>query len=547
MAAINLNVFRGSAPRIAPKLLNQTQAASNTMARFENGQLTAWRGNETIQAVAKSGTMKSLYLYRRQFWFHFPYDVDVVRGPVANDTRERVYWTHEPAASIEPRMSVAAIATGGVSGEYPTAWYKLGIPAPTVAPTASTTPTGDPEDWRTTAYVYTYVSEYGEEGPPSPPSTVIDRFDGDTVNLSNLAVAPAGNYNITRKWVYRAITGVNGTDYQFVKEVPIATTTTTDTVTDENLGEPLPSRGWFPPPATLQGLVSMPNGIIAGFSGQDIYFCEPYLPHAWPEQYRLTTDYPIVGLGVFGNTLVVLTEAHPYLVSGVTPASMTMRELEQPLACISKRSITSNNFRGVVYASPDGLVLVNGGGPQLISGGAKSKRDWEALNPTTLHGYMHDGRYFGFYNDGTAKGFMFDLRDTESGWTDLNFHATAAFNDEYTDSLYMVIGSNIVKWDSPNGTAPRYTWQSKVFALPQYHNFGVAQVVAGSYSAGGNAINFKLYADGVLREDVTVTSRDPFRLAGGYRGRDWQIEISGIDNIQEVNLATVPQELGTGG
>jgi hypothetical protein len=118
---------------------------------------------------------------------------------------------------------------------------------------------------------------------------------------------------------------------------------------------------------------------------------------------------------------------------------MTMRELEQPLACISKRSITSNNFRGVVYASPDGLVLVNGEGPQLISGNAKSKRDWEALIPTTLHGYMHDGRYFGFYNDGAAKGFMFDLRDPESGWTDLSFHATAAHRTNFQFFSFMYV------------------------------------------------------------------------------------------------------------
>lgn len=546
MAAISIRQFRGSAPRVAPKLLAQSQAQSNTLARFENGQLSAWRGNEVVDEIEKPGTMTSIYLYRDQFWFQWAADVDVVRGPVAGDTRERVYWTHDPDASVPPRMSVASIATSGGT-QYPTNYYTLGIPAPATALTASTTPTCDEEDRKATTYVYTYVSEYGEEGPPSPASTVIDRCDSDDVDITGMATAPAGNYNITRKWIYRAVTGVNGTEFQFVKEVAVAVTDTTDDLTDEELGEVLLSRTWDAPPTTLHGLVSMPNGIIAGFTGSDLYFCEPYLPHAWPEKYRLTTDYPIVGLGVFGSTLVVLTESHPYVVSGTTPASMTMREIEQPLACVSKRSITSNNARGVVYASPDGLVLVNQAGPQLITSGVQSKRDWEALVPSTISGYMSNNRYFGFYNDGSPKGFMFDLRDTESGWTDLDFYATAGFNHELEDALYLVIGSDIVKWDRDDEAPHRYTWRSKTLVLPQYHNFGAAQVVAGNYSDSGDEITFKLYADGVLKDSVTVTSNEPFRLAGGYRAREFEIEVSGIDDIHEIHLATVMQEIGTGG
>ncbi|MGL1400235.1 hypothetical protein ACSTI4_24935, partial [Vibrio parahaemolyticus] len=74
-----------------------------------------------------------------------------------------------------------------------------------------------------------------------------------------------------------------------------------------------------PPPAGLRGLTAMPNGMMAAFDGKDLYFCEPYLPHAWPASYTLTTDFPIVGLGAFGTSLVVMTTGNLYLVSGTAP------------------------------------------------------------------------------------------------------------------------------------------------------------------------------------------------------------------------------------
>ena len=40
-------------------------------------------------------------------------------------------------------------------------------------------------------------------------------------------------------------------------------------------------------------------------------------------------------------------------------------------------------------------------------------------------------------------------------------------------------------------------------------------------------MTYKLYADGSLKHTKTVTSREPFRLPGGYVARDFQQEVSG--------------------
>lgn len=548
MASISIRQFRGEAPRVAPKLLSNEQGQRAEQCRFENGQITSWYGNEadgshdpTSGGYDFTGT-KTLWLYLSQYWFSWDDDVDVVRGPLEDDGRDRVYYTHDPAANIPPRVTSSSLATG-YGSDYPLNYYELGIPAPSSALSASNSPSCDEADQISTAYVYTYVSGWGEEGPPSPASNIIDRCEGDSVSLSSIDTAPSGNFNITNKNIYRAQTGEQGTDYQFVRQIDVANTSAADSVKGADLGEVLPSRGWDPPPDDLHGLVSMPNGIIAGFKGRDVYFCEPYLPHAWPTKYRLATDYPIVGLGVFGQTLVVLTEEHPYLVSGTTPGSMTMRELDRPLPCISKRSIASSQTKGVMYASPDGLVLVSSNGAQLITQQVHDRRSWQTLNPKTIDGYLHDNRYFGFYDNGHVKsGFIFDLDDPESGWSPLNFHATAAYNDDLNDELYFVIGSGVENWDSDIGNPLTYVWRSKLYVLSQYHNFGVVQVVADTY----NSLKVRVYGDHTKRNETTVSDNAPIRLPDGFLAREWEIEVQGIDNVQEIHLATTPGELGRG-
>ena len=58
----------------------------------------------------------------------------------------------------------------------------------------------------------------------------------------------------------------------------------------------------------------MANGIAAGFTNErEVWFSAAYLPHAWPPQYALTVDYPIVGLTANGTSLNIMTEGRPLL------------------------------------------------------------------------------------------------------------------------------------------------------------------------------------------------------------------------------------------
>lgn len=240
------------------------------------------------------------------------------------------------------------------------------------------------------------------------------------------------------------------------------------------------------PPATLTGLVALPNGIMAGFSGYDLFFCEPNLPYAWPEKYRLTADYPIVGLGVFGSSLLVCTKGTPYLVTGMHPDSMSMERIELDQACVSKRSIVSIGG-GVMYASPDGLVNVGAGGSRVVTESLYTREEWQALRPETIEGYYHDGKYVGLYAGG---GFILNSLE-DASLTMFDEAVTAGYVDAVSDALYFAIDGVIRKFNA--GLDKEYTWRSKKFLFSARPGPGCARIDADSYP-----LTFNLYADGVL-------------------------------------------------
>jgi hypothetical protein len=193
---------------------------------------------------------------------------------------------------------------------------------------------------------------------------------------------------------------------------------------------------------------------------------------------------------------------------------------------------------GVVWASPDGLCYVGQGGARVLTQGVMTRDDWQLINPTSIKGAFYEGRYFGFYNDGTAKAFIYDFANP-NGMTFLDFGCTAVHLDELQDALFVLNGTSVQKFDA--GTLLTARFVSKRFKMPKPPvGFSCAEVVADSYPA-----TFKLYADGVLKHTQSVTSAQAFRLPSGYHANDFQIELSGNVNIQGAAVAHSMIELGT--
>lgn len=245
-------------------------------------------------------------------------------------------------------------------------------------------------------YVYTFVSSLGEEGPPSPPSEVIQALDGDVIVLCGLEVPPTVNYDITCIRIYRTNATEAGADFQFVKEIPVDVTAV-DSVEAIDLGEVLSTATWDPPVETMQGITSLPNGMMVAFDGKDVHFAEPYFPHAWPPEYKQSVDYEIVGLAAFGNTVAILTEGIPSIITGSHPRNANIRPLKMNQSCLSKESIASLRDR-IIYASPDGLIEIGVNGIRNITEAYVTKREWAAFDPATMVSEIHDGKYFGFFD-----------------------------------------------------------------------------------------------------------------------------------------------------
>lgn len=428
-----------------------------------------------------------------------------------------------------PQSSIASNAT-------PTNPEALDAPQKPFGAVATLVPTVISES---RVYVYTYVSEYGEEGPPSDPSDLIDINPFESVSITS-GTGPSGQYNITKKYIYRTSSGSSATDYQFVGEQPLATTPFIDFKKQVNLGEIISSINWEPPPANMKGLRMMANGIMVGFSGKDVCFSEPYLPHAWSSLNRLTLDHTIIGVGAFGQSVALLTNSYPYIATGADPSAMSLVKTSLQQACVSKRSIVETGD-AVIYASPDGLVKIGVGGIQVLTLGLLSQAQWQEYNPSSIHAYLHEGRYYGFYTkaDSTSGLMVLTLAGPDAAFSLVSQTTTAAHVVAKEDSLFIVESGNIRKMDKAS-TLKTYKWVSKIVENPTPLNFGFAQVISPSFGAG---IIFKVYADGSLRHTATVTSSSPIRLPSGFIARDWYVSVEGTAPVTLIALAQSAQEL----
>lgn len=380
----------------------------------------------------------------------------------------------------------------------------------------------------TVAYVMTYVTNFDEESAPSGPSSAVDvKFSESTVAISNLPTGVTGPYSLKSKRLYRSNTGTKGTQYQFVVELPLAQTTYTDSTDSGDLGEVVPTWGWLPPPEDMKGLRMMANGIGLGFVGTTLYVSEPYALYAYPVKYNQSLEFPIVGIGIFGQSAFIGTKGFPYIMTGSDPGSMSAIKLEAKQPCVSKRSIVEM-LGGVVYASPDGLFLVNGSGISPVTSSIMSRDDWQAYKPESIHAYELDNRYFAFYDTGEEQGcLVFSFGDKPS-FSKIDMYATAGYNDKVRDALYLCINGQIKRFDS-SAELMTYSWRSKVFRTNKAINLGAARVDADTYP-----VTFKLYADGSLVHTQTVTGQHSFRLPSGYKAIFFEVQLEGSSTINAV-------------
>lgn len=552
MPYLKIEGFTGIIPKLTAGMLpdNGAQVAKNL--RLESEAIQPWYGEVEVFDPRLNPRAANIYLFlgppeEKPIWLASPDDVDYVPGPVADLDEFRLYYT---SPAFPPRKTNWEMATVYGGPPYPNTYYEMGTPGPTKAPELSASGEGE-EPVETRAYIYTFLTVFGdvvEESAPSNAGLITCNTAGDTVTVSGFEAPPVGLYNYQFMRIYRSVTGASSANYQLVVELPIGTESYEDSLTVAELGLIITSSYFTPPPKELQGLVAMPGGFLAGFVGNQVWFSEPYIPHAWPSIYMQTTDYPIVGLAVVGTSLVVLTDRYPYIFTGSTPTGITPDKLGLLEPCVSKRSITTDQF-GAIYASPNGLVSLSLGGQENVTQKLIRRDQWQSYGPETMFGEIYNNMYVGFYRNPDAEyRTLVMYRNDNPPLSVYDFPGTASFIEPTTGSLFGVnaVDGKIYRLDaSPNAPTREYTWKSKLFVLPEPCSFAWVQVLAdfAQYSTQQRPLKVRLYVDREFFYEFEPQSAEPIRLPAVKRGYSWEVELTGTMPVLRILMATTVAEL----
>lgn len=592
MATIKLPIFGGMMPSLDKHLISDTTAALSENAWLYSGKLDGMPESiplhvlndpEAGVAFRLPGNMGDpTYMYDST-WVEFQHpDTSFISAPVSGDAFKRFYWASP--TTVPMYNTLARIQ----NGDPP---YILGLPT---GPDISVATAGGSAGLVTRTYLATLVSAYGEEGPAGLPRVVNANSDATyTITVGGVDPNDMGvNRNVASINVYRTIVSAAGTvAYYLVKSVPASTSTQNfeDDLSDAELSSRpiLESSMWTGPP-NLVGFIVMPNGIVAGWVDNELWFSEAYRPHAWPAAYSLTLDHNIVGLGIINQTLVVCTQGEPYTASGVNPGTITTSKLSSFEPCLSQGSIVSTED-GVYFTSPNGLIRVNPGIAENVTRQAISLDKWRELaNQAKVRAARVGSAYFAFGSgtprafqenpkafqddfiqkqntEGANAGFIIDPINQNAGVSLLTSDSiiTSVFNDVWSGETLTIRGGKVMWLNQEPGFKMRpYRWRSKTFQLPVAKNFSALKCYFVEpegfvpnpspvhsndfyeYDPDEQVLIVRVYADGrhVATREITK-SGELHRLPTGFIAEFWEVEFEGRVRVNNLQMSTSVKEL----
>lgn len=589
MAGITLTTFAGMVPSVDDRLLQEQNAKYVDNAWLYSGKLDAIPKRSDLFTLLSSTTEIAFrvpindddptYLFNSK-WVEFDNpDTDFLKAPTAGDSYQRYYWT---STSQVPRYNSKARILAGLHD------YILGIPQADV--TNVTAAGGVSATLVSRAYVATLVSNFGEEGPASEPFLIDGKIDDTfTAYVAGVAATDLGtNRDIGKIRLYRTVTSAAGTaTYYLVHEFTASTSTQNfaDTLTDADIANEiiLESTSWLEP-EDMDGFIAMPNGILAGYLDNNIYFSEPYRPHAWPPEYGIALDYDVVGLAVAGNSLIALTKGNPYAISGVHPSAMASTKLATFEPCISKGSIVMTE-NGCYYTSPNGLIMVGPGVVQNVTQQFISKDKWsQYVDKAKINASRLGSAYYAFgsgvsqfvqddafqqnafqdeNSDGTSEGFMIDPGNASAGFVVLNdtLPVKSLQNDLFSSELLLVRNGKVQWIDMRLGyERETYKWVSKTFMSPEVKNFAAFKVwfdLSGAVPSLAQNVDInqvfnpanqygivRVYCDNRLI--LAYELRTPgqlMRMPSGFKGTNFVFEFEARVKLVKFEVATTVKEL----
>jgi len=592
---IDITTFDGIRPRVGAHLLDNGMATIARNVRIGSGMLKPLGVMRDLFVNVPQDT-KSIYHWQDD-WLFYSDARSFAPGPAKSYSEEQEDEDGDALAKErnERRLFISNDDAGGLYVYRKNATYwKLGVPAPTTAPTVETTSNPKSSSTKETrVYVYTYVNSLGQESAPSPASETID-VQGQKVKVSGIngdvaQITADGYCPILFIRIYRLAVGNEDAGYLLVnvksndgQGTAVSKNSYTDKISDRDLGEALPSLGWRAPSEELKMITAVGNGSYAAFVDNEVRFSQPLYPYAWPDALSHVLEYEIVGMVRSSVYLYIFTKGSVYYMSVDDVTSSVPVKMEGIYPCLSAQGIVSIPG-GAVFPCQDGLYFVGAGysKPFKISSPYFDEPQWAALWPAQARGAYSNGVLYYFLAQpkwmGSA-GLLMKLGVDEGGNATIqNMTSTDAPVDiPYTDDndgfLYCKSGTSLLRWEGDVNTGEpesksnmEAAWQSKSFLTGNKVNFSCAIVEQGieddpvyevkesQYEAvqddlpkmnePQNYTRVIFFRNGKEFYRREITDREAFVLPAGFTGRTLQLRIETNVWVRRVAVAESMAEL----
>lgn len=418
---------------------------------------------------------------------------------------DRYYWSNNTA--------VASNFYGGFPENF------LGMPFPAysgpdanvaVAAGSGTGLTG------TFKYCVCFVSENGWEGAPGSSEeyetsiVLADRSGAVTVTWNDDRIAYAKIYRTT----------ASGADFYCVGEVRVSGNTFADTTSDETLVmlNPLTGVDNMPPPDKGRYLTEY-NGVFFLAVGSLLYYSVQGYPHAWPVLQYLNFEDDITGIAPEFMGILVFTKNHVWRVVGAeSSATLTKTYIPGNHGCLTFRSISVLN-NAPVWLSAGGICLWDGSNIQVVS-----YRRVRTGYAGVRYAASANDCYYLFL---TSNCIVFDRRNGDVFYK-LNFTCNYAWFDGNQNLLYMQNSGGI--YQSGTGEKLKYSYRSPVIGSVQTVKFKELEICI----SGTGKVS--VWNDGVKIIADLVLSSGRNRLKLGAAGREFQLDITGIGSLDEIEV-----------
>lgn len=375
-------------------------------------------------------------------------------------------------------------------------------------------------------YVYTlYDTVTGVESKASQISDYVGIDQGNYAeNAQRNIVLFEGIPDNTAGLVIRLYrVGMGILQYTLVTELPVDSNYYVDNVANADmLGTLLPTDVAGIPPSGLRYLTNS-GGMFFASIGDTLRFTDVYGNiEVWKETHYLDFDLTITGLSDSVSGLVVFTKYKTYLVTGNSPATLSVQLLSGDQGCVNHKTIVRKGGT-LVFWSTDGICTLSGSSLDVVSKFKLTNLDYATVIQSTVHDEV-------YYTTTTGDTIAFDLRFAPAF---LTYSFAVDWLAVGGDTLYSVSGGE--RREMFAGDQVTSTYKTGKFTEGADTEIKLYDEIYVSCDGTHDII---VYIDGIEVGQYTRTGADlsdPIKIPKSkQRGRNISFKISGVGTISEI-------------